>query len=62
MRNLISIIHDIEDVGGTAARGSKIDGRGAPRCSCLQYGVTVSIKGFHPLDPGSTPGIGIQSL
>jgi hypothetical protein len=24
----------------------------------VQYGVTVSIKGFHSLDPGSTPGIG----
>ena len=24
----------------------------------LRYGVTVSIRGFHSLDPGSTPGIG----
>ena len=24
----------------------------------LRYGVTVSIEGFHPFDPGSTPGIG----
>ena len=29
-----------------------------PNYFLLQYGVTVSIKGFHPLDPGSTPGIG----
>jgi hypothetical protein len=26
---------------------------------CLRYGVTVSMRPFQGLDPGSTPGIGI---